>query len=108
MSAKNALLFFLAVFGCIFMGLELCLPLWGMAELATPVAMIGSIMISLFLILVMGFKFILKCFYIILTAAFVSLAFESIFVSWDMVYAIVYSVVSVVLIALIPAVFLKK
>ena len=60
MTAKNALLFCLAVFGIIFIGIDACLPMWGFANLSGAMSAIGYLMLAIFMGLVLGLGFILK------------------------------------------------
>ena len=108
MSSKNALLFFLAVFGIIFIGMDACLPLWGFGELAGAMSAIGYLMLAVFLGLVLGLGFILRLFYLGFTAASAVEAFHGIFLGGDLIVGIVFAVITFVLCALIPTVFLKR
>ncbi|MBQ8321555.1 MAG: hypothetical protein IJX92_04250 [Clostridia bacterium] len=108
MSTKNALLFFLAVFGIIFIGVDACLPLWGLGNLQGAMSYIGGLMLVVFLILVLGFGFVFRVAYILGSCWVVGMAFTTLFMTGDLVMGLVYAGVSVVLLALIPTVFLKK
>ncbi len=107
MTAKNALLFFLAVFGIIFIGAEALFPVIGLAGFSGALYAVGGLMLALFLALVLGFGFLLKVAYLIGSIAVVTFASEA-FVGGDFVMGIVFAVVAAVLLALIPAVFLRK
>lgn len=108
MTAKNALLFFLAVFGIIFIGVDACLPMWGLGQLSGAMSMIGGLMLAVFLALVLGFGFILKLVYLG-GAVFAAMeGFRNLFLGGDLVMGIVYAAVAFLLCALIPVVFLKK
>ena len=108
MSTKNAFLFFLAVFGIIFMGIDACLPLWGLGNLAGAMSYIGALMIAIFLILVLGFGFMLKLAYIFLCCFAVGDACVSLFVEKDLIMGLVFGVASFLLSSFIPSIFLKK
>ena len=108
MTAKNALLFCLAVFGIIFIGIDACLPMWGFAELAGAMSTIGYLMLVVFLGLVLGLGFILKLFYLGFTAASAIEACHGLFLGGELVTGIIFAAITFVLCALIPMVFLKK
>ena len=108
MSTKNALLFFLAVFGIIFVGVDACLPLWGLGQLAGAMSYIGTIMICLFLILVVGLGFVFKFAYLIVSCWTVMDAFNFQFVEVDLVMGLIWAAASVVLLALIPTIYFRK
>lgn len=108
MSSKNALLFFLAVFGIIFIGVDACLPLWGLGNLAGAMSYIGGLMLVIFLILVLGFGFVFRVAYILGSCYAVTGAFDYLFLKGELVMGLIYAGVSLLLLALIPTVFLKK
>lgn len=108
MSAKNALLFCLAVFGIIFIGIDACLPTWGLANLSGAMSAIGYLMLAIFMGLVLGLGFILKLFYICFTAASAIEACHGLFLGGDFTVGIIFAAITFVLCALIPAVFLRK
>ena len=108
MSSKNALLFFLAVFGIVFIAVDACLPVWGLNQLHGAMASIGALMLIAFLALVLGLGFILKLFYLIFASGSAAVAVEGIFINGDFVEGIVGAVIAFVLLAFIPTVFLKK
>ena len=108
MSAKNALLFFMAVFGILFVGMAACLPMWGLGSLSGAMSTIGLLMLVGFLALVLGIGFILKLVYIGGSAYAATEAFKNIFLGGDLVMGIVFAAVTFVLCALIPTVFLKR
>ena len=108
MSSKNALLFFLAVFGILFIGMDACLPLWGLGQFSGAMSGIGILMLVAFLALVLGIGFILKLVYLGGAAVAAVEAFKGIFLGGDMIMGIVFAAVTFVLCALIPTVFLKK
>ncbi len=108
MSSKNALLFFLAVFGVLFIGgatLFSLIP--GFSVPLTALYTIGGFMLVLFLALVLGVGFILKLVYLGGTVTVVSHAAKAILAS-DWIMAAVFAVVSMILLFLIPKIFLKK
>jgi hypothetical protein len=108
MTAKNALLFCLAVFGIIFVGIDACLPMWGFANLSGAMSAIGYLMLALFMGLVLGLGFILKLFYISFTAASAIEACHGLFLGGDFTVGAIFAAITFVLCALIPAVFLRK
>ena len=109
MSSKKALLFCLAVFGVLFVGLDLCLPIWGVTGISPVMSLIGYGMLVVFMILVLGVGFVLKAAYLIAAVYTVTMAADNLFVSkGDLVMGIVYAAVTAVLLALIPNIFLKK
>lgn len=108
MTAKNALLFCLAVFGIIFIGIDACLPMWGLGQLSGAMTLLGGLMLAAFLAIVLGIGFILKLVYLG-GAAFAAMeGFRNLFLGGDFVIGIVFAVATFLLCALIPAVFLKK
>ena len=104
----NALLFCLAVFGIIFIGIDACLPMWGFGQIAGAMSAIGYLMLAVFMGLVLGLGFILKLFYLGFTAASAIEACHGLFLGGDFTFGIIFAAVTFVLCALIPAVFLKK
>ncbi len=108
MTAKNALLFCLAVFGIIFIGVDAVLPLIGITAFSGVLTTLGSAMLVLFLMLVLGFGFMVKVIYLVGTAVLTTMATNTLCNSGDLVMGIIYAVVAFILLALIPAVFLKK
>lgn len=109
MSSKNALLFFLAVFGILFIGLDAALPVFGINGLSPAMSMIGAGMLVVFMILVLGIGFVLKTAYLAAAAFCVTKACDILFVTkGDLVTGLIFAGVSFVLLALIPTVFLKK
>ena len=50
MTAKNALLFFLAVFGILFIGLDACMPALGITGISGAMSIIGGGMLLIFLL----------------------------------------------------------
>lgn len=107
MTAKNALLFFLAVFGILFVGLDAYLPAMGITGLTGAMAAIGGAMLIVFLLLVLGVGFVLRMAYIVVTIALVGFAAAAL-LAGDWVMGAIYAAVSFVLLALIPKVFLSK
>ncbi len=107
MSSKNALLFFLAVFGVLFIGVEALLPVLGLGGFAGALYTAGGLMLVLFLALVLGFGFIFKVVYLIASVGVVSYAATAL-AAQDFVMGAIFAVVSFILLALIPTVFLKK
>lgn len=107
MTAKNALLFFLAVFGILFVGLDKYLPAIGITGLSGAMAAIGSAMLVIFLLLVLGVGFVVRMAYIVVTIVLVGFAASEL-IAGNLVMGAVYAAVSFVLLALIPKVFLGK
>ena len=107
MTAKNALLFFLAVFGILFVGLDKYLPAMGITGLSGAMAAIGAGMLVLFLILVLGVGFVIRMAYIVGTIVLVGMAAAAL-LGGDILMGAIYAGVSFILLALIPTVFLKK
>ncbi len=107
MTAKNALLFFLAVFGILFVGLDAYLPALGITGLTGAMSAIGGGMLVIFMLLVLGVGFVLKMAYIVVTISLVGFA-ASALLAGDLVMGAVYAAVAFVLLALIPKVFLSK
>ena len=108
MTAKNALLFFLAVFGILFVGLDAYLPYIGITGLTGAFSAIGGGMLVVFLLLVLGVGFVLRMAYIVVTITLVGFAGAELLAGGDLVMGLVYAAISFVLLALIPKVFLSK
>ncbi len=107
MSSKNALLFFLAVFGVLFIGLEALFPVIGLGGFSGALYTVGGLMLVLFLALVLGFGFIFKVAYLIASVVVVSYA-ANYLVAAEWIMGAIFAAVSFLLLALIPKVFLKK
>lgn len=108
MTAKNALLFFLAVFGILFIGLEVLFPVIGLGSLAGAMSTIGALMLLVFLLLVLGAGFVIKMLYLVGSIFCVSQAATLLLSGADLVMGLVFAAISFVLLAFIPSVFLKK
>lgn len=112
MTAKNALLFFLAVFGIVFIGLDACIHVFEidfLSGLQGSLWIIGAVMLVGFLVAVLGIGFVLKLGYLALTIGFVVKAFNTLLVQeGQLLNGIILAVVSFALLAFIPTVFLRK
>lgn len=112
MTAKNALLFFLAVFGIVFIGLDACVHVFKidfLSQLQGSLWIVGAIMLVGFLVAVLGVGFVLKAGYIVVTSRLVMEAFKLLLVKeGEFVNGLILAGISVVLLALIPTIFLRK
>ncbi len=109
MSTKKALLFCLAVFGVLFVGLDLWLPTIGVSGISPIMSYIGYGMLVVFMILVLGIGFVLKAAYLCAAVYTVTQAVNILLLSkGELVMGIIYAAVTFLLLALIPTVFLKK